>query len=82
MSFDWMHADVPAAVAASGEARFKDALAAEIRDRAALLRRLGHTRAYAELRCRRNVTWAFDGAGTSPLSDDEVAALVGEIYRG
>ena len=81
MSFDWMHADVPEAVVATGEARFKDALVGEIRERAALLRRLGHTRAYAELRCRRNVTWAFDSAGTSPLSDDEVSAIVGEIFR-
>lgn len=82
MSFDWMQADVPATIVAGGEARFKEALAAEVRDRAALLRRLGHTRAYAELRCRRNVAWAFESGGTSPLTDDEIVALVGVAYRG
>lgn len=81
MSFDWMQAHVPASVVAAGGAKFKAQAATEIRERAALLRRLGHSKAYAELRCRRNLTWAFEVTGKPPLTDAEVRALVAEAYK-
>lgn len=81
MPFDWMSAKVPPEIAANGAARFRAGLVAEIRERAALLRRLGHSRAYAELRCRRNVAWAFEAAGKSPVTDAEVKTLVAEAYK-
>ena len=81
MAFDWMSSPVPTHIHESGAARFKAMQAQDVRERAALLRRLGHSRAYAEFRCRRNVAWAFEVAGKSLLSDADLKAVVGEVYR-
>lgn len=81
MTFDWMQSHVPASVIAAGGAKFKVQTVSEIRERAGLLRRLGHSKAYAELRCRRNLMWAYEAAGKAPLTDTEVKALVAEAYK-
>jgi hypothetical protein len=81
MPFDWLNSKVPAEIVAQGADKFRAQQESEIRERSALLRRLGHSRAYTELRVRRNVAWAFENAGKSPLSDTQIKALVGEIYK-
>lgn len=81
MPFDWMYSPAPPHIAEAGKARFRQMSVDEITQRAQLLRRLGHSRAYAELRCRRNLTWAFEGGAKPPLTDAEVKALVAEAYK-
>jgi hypothetical protein len=82
MPFDWLKSDVPASVLAQGAAKFKAQQQDEVRGRAALLRRLGYPRAFAETRCLHNQTWAFEAVGRAPLSGADIKALVAEAYRG
>jgi hypothetical protein len=55
---------------------------AELRDRAALLHRLGYSAARAAARCRANVAWDY---ATTPrpagLDDAAIKALVDEVYK-
>jgi len=81
MSFDWMESRVPEQVKNRGEQRRRDSCRREIRERASLLQRLGHDHAYALHRCLSNLEWSFEHAGESPLSTDEVRAVVKAVYN-
>ena len=85
MSFPWLQ---PTAPVADGPARRLSAAQRELRERAALLARLGLSVADATARLCARVAWDFDppstGGGTHVrppgLSDGAVAALVAEVY--
>jgi hypothetical protein len=51
----------------------------ELRDRAALLRRLGYTRADVEKRLASYEAWEYEPFHTSPLAA-EVVAIVAEVF--
>ena len=51
----------------------------EIRERAALLRRLGYTRDAAAERLQRYEAWEYEPFHTSPLFD-EVRTIVSEVF--
>ena len=75
MAFDWMTTAPPSPKRSSA-----DAYADEIRERAGLFRRLGHSKAIAVHRCLGNIAWAFSQSGQPPLSAAEVRKIVSEIY--
>jgi len=58
----------------------EDATVSEIRDRAAVMRRLGHSKADAIHRCMGNIAWAFSVSGQPAVSPARVRKLVGEVY--
>jgi hypothetical protein len=86
MSFPWLVANVSGSSA--GAARRHDVMAAELRDRAALLYRLGFSHAAAARRLSDEIAWEFDppaktgGPHRRPaaLSDTAIAQLVREVY--
>ncbi len=78
MPFCWMDEEKPR-VAVGAQA---DATAQEIQDRAALLRRLGYSKADAVHRCLGNVAWAHSVSGTPALSPTQIRKLVSEVYAG
>ncbi len=80
MSFDWMDAARPAGAAERGAKARRAQCVAEIRERAALLRRLGHDHDYTLRRCITNQAWAWESSGTPPVSEDEIRAMVGGVY--
>jgi len=51
----------------------------ELRERAALLRRLGYTRDAVAERLQRYEAWEYEPFHTSPLFD-EVQAIVSEVF--
>ncbi|MEZ4401867.1 MAG: hypothetical protein R3B06_17695 [Kofleriaceae bacterium] len=82
MSFPWL---VPSRADGAADRRTAVALA-ELRDRAALLARLGFTPAATTARLAASVAWDFDPSGgphrrPAALADAALAALVDEIYR-
>ncbi len=52
----------------------------EVRERAALMRRLGHSRADAVHRCMGNLAWAFSVSGQPAVSPARVRKIVSEVY--
>ena len=76
MPFDWMTTTAPVPYRTSAEA-----YADEIRERAGLFRRLGHTKATAVHRCLGNIAWAFSESGQPPISAAEVRKIVTQIYE-
>ena len=78
MPFDWMHAGgSPRAGSGTRKAMYEQ----EVRERAALLRRLGHGKTYVQRRCAGNLDEEFASFSSSPLLKKEVAALVGEVFE-
>ena len=75
MPFDWMTGN-----ARAGGASRKTLYEQEVRDRAALLRRLGHPKAYAKRRCVGNLEEEFSSFGASPLLKKEVDAVLAQVY--
>jgi hypothetical protein len=82
MTFAWWEPMVPAMSAERGATARRAMHAAEVRGRAALLKRLGHDEAYAAHRCIGNIEWAFELRGTPPLSREEVKKLVAGVFKG
>ena len=80
MSFDWMESNVPSRVKDRGPQARRDAYTREIRERAALLRRLGHDHDYALHRCLSNLEWSFERSDQAPISADDVRAVVKAVY--
>jgi hypothetical protein len=86
MTFPWLVANVTGSPA--GAARRTGVMAAELRDRAALLYRLGFTHAAASKRLADEIAWEFDPPARtggphrrpSALSDTAIAQLVREVY--
>ena len=79
MPFCWMDEKVEGPGPTKGVSR-EDATVAEIRDRAAVMRRLGHSKADAIHRCMGNLAWAFSVSGQPAVSPARVRKLVGEVY--
>lgn len=79
MPFCWMDENEGGQGPTQGTSR-EDATVAEIRDRAAVMRRLGHSKADAIHRCMGNLAWAFSVSGQPAVSPARVRKLVGEVY--
>jgi len=78
MPFPWYHPELPAGATNAGEkanAMYVD----EIRTRAALLMRLGYTKADAKRRIRGNVRWDFELNGT-PQHLKQINSIVDKVY--
>ena len=81
MPFSWMEEKSDPAPKSSAEGS-KEATETELKERAALMRRLGYSKADALHRCLGNLAWAYSVAGTPDLSPARVRKLVGEVYAG
>jgi hypothetical protein len=79
MPFCWMDEKEGRENSAEAVSR-EDATVSEIRDRAAVMRRLGHSKADAIHRCMGNIAWAFSVSGQPAVSPARVRKLVGEVY--
>ncbi len=79
MPFDWLHADVPEALARTFAARSEAASLREAEERAAMLCRLGYSRADAKRRVIGNVRWEWELHGT-PKFLASLDALVDGVY--
>ena len=79
MPFCWKDEKGPQKNVSEGGAR-EDATIVEIRDRASMMRRLGHSKADAIHRCMGNIAWAFSVSGQPAVSPARVRKLVGEVY--
>ena len=79
MPFCWMDEKEDGENSIDGISR-EDATVSEIRDRAAVMRRLGHSKADAIHRCMGNIAWAFSVSGQPAVSPARVRKLVGEVY--
>lgn len=77
MPFDWMNADRRPR---GGTRTRKSMYEQEVRSRAALLRRLGYTKADARRRCSESLAEEFASFAASPLLKKEVDALIAEVY--
>jgi len=80
MPFSWLHPSIPKAVATSFPSKRRAMLQREIKERAALLMRLGHSRAEAAGRCRANVDWEYELETGLPAVADEIDALVAQVF--
>jgi hypothetical protein len=77
MPFDWLHAHVPRRPQHRDEMYRR-----ELRERAALLQRLGYSRADARVRLAANLDWDFEiGAGHKAVSDRELDEIVDEVWK-
>lgn len=79
MSFCWMD-DGPQAQEVAGGASREAAAEAEVRERSALMRRLGRSKAEAIHRCLGNVAWAYSVAGTPALTPAQIRKIVASVY--
>ena len=80
MPFDWLTPRVPAAVRARDPERRASSAEGDVRARAALLQRLGYDQSFAVHRALGNLAWAYELGGAAPLSDDQVRAVVADVY--
>lgn len=80
MSFDWMQTDIPDAVQARGGESRVAMVVDEVRERAALLKRLGYSQDHALRRCQGNVDWSYAVAGKAAISKADIKRIVGEVY--
>lgn len=79
MAFDWWEPRVGQVVRARAAERAQESLRQEIRDRAAILMRLGWDAEHARARCRRNLAWELE-LQDEPAAAGEVDALVRRVY--
>jgi len=73
--FDWM---TPAKPAPNRSAR-EEMYLAELRERAALLRRLNYDKAEARARLRANVLWDFE-LHSQPAFTSKIDGIIEEVY--
>lgn len=81
MAFDWMESPLPADIAERNEQHRTRMAEEDVRIRARLLHRLGHSEADATHRCLGNRTWAHEPHGRPVLSEDDVRRLVKETWK-
>lgn len=81
MSFCWMDEAAGATEVDAGIKR-ADAATAEVRERSALMRRLGRSKADAVHRCLGNVAWAYSVSGTPALTPAQIRKIVNGVYAG
>ena len=79
MPFAWLQSSIPEAVTATFSAKRHAMLQREVKERAALLMRLGHSRQEAAARCRANVAWEYELEPDLPAVAGEIDALVAEV---
>jgi len=79
MAFSWYEPDLPGDYLKGGKQKAAAMYEAEIRDRAALLQRLGYSKEEAKLRLRGNVRWDFELEGT-PAHLARVGSIVDKVY--
>jgi len=79
MSFCWMDEAAESSQPDSGTKR-TEAAAAEVRERSALMRRMGRTKADAIHRCLGNVAWAYSVTGTPALTPAQIRKIVNSVY--
>ena len=79
MPFSWMDdaSDEPSTDRAQARS---DAYEEEVRERAGLLKRMGHDKATAIHRCLGNVAWAFTVQGVPPLTPAQIRKIVNGVY--
>jgi hypothetical protein len=77
--FDWMQPHRAPARAQVDAARRAGMYRAEIEERAALLSRLGHTRASVRARLAANLDWDFPPP-RRPLSDADLDAILDRVF--
>jgi hypothetical protein len=76
--FDWLQAHVPESFRARLRQRAAEARQQAVREQAALLFRLGRSRAEVIRRCRQNLGWEHERTGTPDVARD-VERLVDEV---
>ena len=81
MSFCWMDEAAQTSQPDSGIKR-TEAAAAEVRERSALMRRMGRSKADAIHRCLGNVAWAYSVTGTPALTPAQIRKIVNSVYAG
>ena len=81
MTFCWMDEGVGSLPPVSDEKR-AEAAEAEVRERSALMRRLGRSKADALHRCLGNVAWAYSVSGTPALTPAQIRKIVNSVYSG
>jgi hypothetical protein len=85
MSFDWMEPKRNAAFTKTLPAKRAAMYRAELEERAALLHRLGHSKASVKARLLANVGWDFEQAGGAPggaETAEMLNAIVDREYGG
>jgi hypothetical protein len=75
-----MHGKVRNGARGKASARAREVKRQEVRERAALLLRLGRTREEAVARCRQNLRWDYALHGEPELLG-EVEKIVSDVYR-
>ena len=79
MPFSWMD-EASKERSTDGTKARSDAYEVELRERAGLLKRMGHDKATAIHRCLGNVAWAFTVQGVPPLSPAQIRKIVNGVY--
>ncbi len=79
MSFPWYEPEIPQRFAAAEE-KAAAMYEAELRERAALLMRLGYSREETKARLRGNVRWDFELQPGAAAHLAKVGALVDRVY--
>jgi|MDTA01.1.fsa_nt_gb hypothetical protein len=79
MPFCWMDEN-DAQEAKGNEQSRKAATTSELRERAALMRRLGYSKSDAVHRCMGNLAWAFSVSGQPAVTPAMVRKIVSEVY--
>jgi hypothetical protein len=77
MPFDWMEPKRNPAHVKTLQAKREAMYRSELADRAALLHRLGHSRARVKARLAANIGWDFEAAGSNPFGAAAAAATPG-----
>jgi len=79
MAFEWYEVSAGGSRREDWPTKHAEAQRREVRERAALLMRLGRSKEQAVRRCQQNLTWQYElREGSSVVA--EVEALVAEVY--
>ena len=79
MSFEWYEVSVGGSQREDWPSKHAEAQRREVRERAALLMRLGRTKDEAVHRCRQNIEWQYELRGGASVAS-EVQTLVDEVF--
>ena len=79
MAFEWYEVSAGGRRREDWPSKHAEAQRREVRERAALLMRLGRSKEQAVQRCRQNIEWQYALRGGSSVAS-EVQALVDEVY--
>jgi len=77
--FDWLDPTIPDDYKGTFSEKGKEMQRREIRERTAVLMRLGHSREEAIARCRQNMYWEHD-LHRQPSVFNDIEQLVDEVY--